>query len=721
MRHQIQLFLLLVCTVLFSHLQAQEGMWIPSLLSGQNEAEMQEMGMQMTAEDIYAVNEGSLKDAIVHFGGFCTGEVISDKGLLLTNHHCGYRQIQSHSSLENNLLEEGFWAKTHEDEIPNPGLFARFIREIQDVTPLILNGVKPSMSEKVRQERINENIEKVKSQFKLGPAESMDIKPYYKGNQFYALRSVRYDDVRLVGAPPSSIGKFGADTDNWVWPRHTGDFAVFRIYAGPDNEPAAYSEENVPFKPNHSLPISLDGVDEGDFTLIFGFPGSTDEYLPAIAIEQLVEEINPARIEVRDRSLAVMDEAMRNDAEVKIQYASKFASIANYWKKWKGENLGLTRTNAVASKRAEEEAFRKKLRTNNDWLSTYGGTLLELESNYKRSLHLRRSDAIYGEIVNRNIEGLRIAGFLSRLISLYEEGGDEAFSSFASRLIPFMENMYKNYNSEVDQQLAITLMEAYHELMPKEFVPRILSENKNDLDNFIGEYYKLSKIPNKAVLDILKNEEPEQAVEKLRKDPLVLMVGDFDLMYRQEILRPLAGIETEHDSLMRHYMAAQLLVADEDARIFPDANSTLRVGYGQVNGYTPRDGVRYLHQTYLDGVMEKYVPGDYEFDVPERLISLYESKDYGPYAENGKMPVCFIGSNHTTGGNSGSPAIDAHGNLIGLNFDRAWEGTMSDYNYDFSICRNIMVDARYILFIIDKYGEAGHLIDEMELVHPKAK
>ena len=719
---QNRLFLLFLSIFfLFTSLSAQEGMWIPSLLSGQNEAEMQDMGMEMTAEDIYAVNQSSLKDAIVHFGGFCTGEVISNQGLLLTNHHCGYRQIQSHSSLENNLLEEGFWAKSHADEIPNPGLFARFIREIQDVTPLILNGVTESMNEEERQEKIRTNIENVKSQFELGPFESMDIKAYYKGNQFYALRSVRYDDVRLVGAPPSSIGKFGADTDNWVWPRHTGDFALFRIYAGPDNEPAAYSEENVPFTPKHSLPISLDGVDEGDFTLIFGFPGSTDEYLPAIAIQQLVEEINPARIEVRDRALKVMDEAMRNDPEVKIQYASKFASIANYWKKWKGENLGLTRTNAIAQKRSEEEAFEKALRMDNDALKMYGGTLLELETNYKQSLHLRKGDAIYGEIIQRNVDGLRMAGFVGRLLQFYEQGGAEAFTNFGQRLTPFMENMYKNYNMDVDRKLAVTLMKAYYELMDEEFVPKVLSSNIEGIDNFMEQYYKLSKIPDQSVLDVIKNMEPEEAVEILKNDPLVQLIEDFSTLYRSEILSPLAKVEAERDSLMRHYMAAQLLVADEDARIFPDANSTLRVGYGQVNGYYPQDGVKYLHQTYLEGVMEKYVPGDYEFDVPERLIDLFETKDYGPYAENGKMPVCFIGSNHTTGGNSGSPAIDAHGNLIGLNFDRVWEGTMSDYSYDLSICRNIMVDARYVLFIIDKYGEATRLIDEMELVHPKSK
>jgi hypothetical protein len=704
-----------------SNSYGQEGMWIPSLLSGQNEAEMQEMGMKMTAEDIYSINEGSLKDAIVHFGGFCTGEVISDRGLLLTNHHCGYRQIQSHSSLEKNLLDEGYWASSLEDELPNPGLFARFIKEITDVTPLILKGVKKSMTEKERSNHIAKNIERVKEQMDLGPYESVDIKPFYDGYQYYALTSVRYDDVRLVGAPPSSIGKFGADTDNWVWPRHTGDFSLFRIYAGPDNEPAPYSEDNKPFRPEHHLPISLDGVDPGDFTLIFGFPGTTQEYLPAIAIQQLVEEINPARIAVRDRSLAVMDKAMKNNEEIKIQYASKFASIANYWKKWQGENLGLKRSGAVEVKKEEQDNLRKKLRSNDKWLEEYGGTLMLLEKNYKQSIAFRRADAIYGEIMNRNVDAFRIAGYCSRLLKYYDELGEDGYVDFAGRLHPFLENVYEGYSTEVDEDLAVELLQAYQELMKPEFVPQILEDNEDKLDDFVRDYFRLSIIPDRSVLELMDGEDIEVAVETLRKDPLITLYKSFDELYRNDVLGPLSRFLDERDSLQRQYMEAQIKVADEDARIFPDANSTLRVGYGQVSGYSPRDGMKYLHQTYLDGVMEKYEPGDYEFDVPERLIELYNERDYGPYGEMGKMPVCFIGSNHTTGGNSGSPAIDAEGNLVGLNFDRVWEGTMSDYHYDFEICRNIMVDARYILFIIDKFGNAPHLVEEMELVHPKGK
>ncbi len=714
-----KLILSLVALFWVSQANAQEGMWIPSLLEQLNESEMQAMGMKMDASDIYNVNQGSLKDAIVHFGGFCTGEIISKEGLVLTNHHCGYSAIQSHSTVENNLLENGFWAMNTSEELPNEGLFVRFIEEIQDVTDLILNGVDQSMTEKERSQVIQANIKTFEEQFdQLSEFEAIEVKSFYKGNQFYAFKTVRYNDIRLVGAPPSSIGKFGADTDNWVWPRHTGDFALFRIYAGPNNEPANYSEENIPFVPKHHLPVSLDGVQPGDFTMVFGFPGSTDEYLPAIAVEQLVEDINPARIEVRDRSLKVLDAEMKADPAVKIQYASKFASIANYWKKWQGENLGLSSTGAVENIRMMEEDFQKRIKKSPSLKETYAHTLDALEEVYRASLPYRKADAVFSEIISRNIEGLRVAGYIKRLVEYYDETGEEAYSSFKGRLQPYLVNLYKDYNGKVDQKVAVTLMKAYEELMDEAYHPDILKENSNEIDKVITASYSASGIASGKILEWL-NEDAGKAVEHMRNDPLVILFSEFRTVYEDEIRDGLIRSQAPLDSLQRHYMKGQMEVFMDDHRIYPDANSSLRVSYGQVNGYAPRDGMKYLHQTYLDGVMQKYVPGDYEFDVPERLIELYEQKDFGAYAEDGKMPVCFIGSNHTTGGNSGSPAIDAHGNLIGLNFDRVWEGTMSDYYYDLRLCRNIMVDARYILFIIDKFAGAGHLIEEMDLVHPK--
>jgi len=698
---------------------AQEGMWIPSLLDQLNEEEMQSMGMKMEASDIYSVNEGSLKDAVVHFGGFCTGEIISTQGLVLTNHHCGYSAIQSHSTLEKNLLENGFWAMNKGEELPNPGLYVRFIKEIRDVTEVVLNGVDDQLTEKERNDKINRNIEAYVGQFNdLSDFEEVQVKSFYKGNQFFAFFTVRYNDVRLVGAPPSSIGKFGADTDNWIWPRHTGDFALFRIYAGPDNEPSNYSAENVPFTPKHSLPISMDGVDPGDFTMVFGFPGSTDEYLPAVAVKQLIEEINPARIQVRDEALAVVDSEMKADPAIKIKYASKFASVANYWKKWQGENLGLKSSNAVANIQFMEQEFKDRINQDQELKQRFSSVLTELEQVYDRSLPFRKADAIYSEVVSRNIEGLRIAGFCKRLMDYYEQSGEEGYASFRTRLLPYLNNLYKDYDQGVDAKVAEALFHVYLESMQEDHIPASLSKNKDNIEQFVQQHYSLSGIASAKVLDWLEM-DADDAISALKADPLVLLYDEFRSVYEEHILEGLLKSQAPLDSLQRVYMEAQMLVFSDDHRIYPDANSSLRVSYGKVNGYAPRDGMQYLHQTYLEGVMQKYIPGDYEFNLPGRLIELYETKDYGPYAKDGKVPVCFIGSNHTTGGNSGSPAIDAHGNLVGLNFDRVWEGTMSDYYYNIELCRNIMVDARYILFIIDKFADAGHLIEEMELVYPK--
>jgi hypothetical protein len=713
---RIIVILLIVSSGFWS--SAQEGMWIPSLLEELNEEEMQSMGMEMKAEDIYSIQKSSLKDAVVHFGGFCTGEVISNQGLVLTNHHCGYSRIQSHSTLENNLLENGFWADSFGAELPNPGLYVTFVKEIKEVTDEVLKGVSDEMTEKQRQEKINKNIESYVEEYDLPEFEDVKVKSFYKGNQFFAFITQRFEDIRLVGAPPSSIGKFGADTDNWVWPRHTGDFALFRIYADENNQPAAYSPDNEPYTPRHFFPISLDGVDPGDFTLIFGFPGSTDEYLPALAVEQLVEEINPLRISVRDEALEVLDKAMKADPEIEIKYASKFASIANYWKKWQGENLGLTSVNAVEKIRDTENAFMQKIKMNPDRKEKYGGLLTLLEKIYIQSLPSRKADAVYNEILNRNVEALRIASFCERLISYHENSGEVAYQSFNARLRPYLENLYDDYVAEVDMKVAKELLALYPSLMPQDCLPDLYRDTMLSVEKRVEDAYRRSGIANKDLLKWLEDTSAV-ALEKIQNDPLYTIYLSFDEKYENEILPDLLETQEPLDSLMRVYMQLQMKFMKDELRLYPDANSTMRVGYGQVQGYTPKDAVKYLHQTHLEGVMQKYVPGDYEFDVPEKLIQLYEEKNYGQYDENGKMPVCFIASNHTTGGNSGSPAIDATGNLIGLNFDRVWEGTMSDYFYDISICRNIMVDVRYILFIIDKYAGADHIIKELKLANPK--
>lgn len=717
--------LTLVMLGLSCSLFAGGGMWLPHLIKQLNEAEMQSMGMKLSAEDIYNVNQSSLKDAIVSFGGFCTAEIISDKGLLLTNHHCGYGQIQSHTTLENNYLRDGFWAKTLQDEIPNSGLTATLIVRIEDVTKFVLAGVTDGMTPRERQSLIDKNLNGVKESFELLSHEEVSIRPFFHGNQYHAFVTVTYRDVRLVGTPPDAIGKFGADTDNWEWPRHTGDFALFRIYAGADNLPADYSPDNLPYKPKHFLPISLDGVEEGDFTLVFGFPGRTNQYLPSPAVKQIMEVTDPTLIAIRDRALSIIDAAMRRDPAIKIKYASKQASIANGWKKWIGEVQGLQRANAVGKKEVFEKQFLQALDKMPALSRKYGHLLQEFKELYHEIEPFEVARTYYNEIVGRHIELMRFALLNDRLVNAYQNNGEAGYDSFLERLQPFMKGLYGNYDMQVDKLLFASLMDYYFEQVDDKYLPADLKKKvkstKEGFQTITNEVFSMSKFVSEESMNAIWDMKPAKAVEAIEKDPAYQWAKSLSNAFEERVNPSYSSIQESIDDMQRQYMAG-MMEAFPNNRWFPDANSTLRVTYGQVAGYLPRDGVQYFPVSHLEGVMEKYKPGDYEFDVPERLRQLFAQKDYGQYAAaNGQMPVCFLGSNHTTGGNSGSPAIDAHGNLIGLNFDRVWEGTMSDINYDADICRNIMVDARYILFIIDKYAGAGHLVDEMKLVHPKSK
>ncbi len=715
---RVQLFAF--CMMVFSfQMHAGEGMWLPLLLKAMNESEMQSLGMKMTAEDIYSVNQGSLKDAIVHFGGFCTSELISGEGLLLTNHHCGYGAIQSHTTLENNYLKEGFWAKDRSEEKVNPGLFAKFIVRIEDVTDTVMKGVKDKMDAPQMQSIIDKNINGLRQNTKLNKHEELEVKPFFNGNQYFMFVTMTYNDVRLVGAPPESIGKFGADTDNWEWPRHTGDFALFRIYAGPDNMPAEYSEDNIPYKPKHFLPISLDGVEEGDFTLVFGFPGRTNQYLPAVAIEQTVDVLNPAKIGIRDKALKIIGSYMRSDEAVKIKYASKFASTANYWKKWIGESQGLVSTGAIAKKKAEEAAFMKKVKAKKKWKKKYGNLLSDFEMAYSDIEKLAYARDYYSEVMSRNVEIFRAQGLIQRLVNRYKDNGEAGYNGFKNRLLGYFNNFYKNYEAKIDEEVFASLLELYVENVDADYLPESIFSYAMGYDQIAEELYENSLFADSDKFMKTLALAPEEAIAQFEKDPIYKLGSEWKAVYDDKVAGPYNSKKDHIDHLQKKYMEA-LMVVFPEKNFWPDANSTMRVTYGQVEGYYPKDGVYYLPVSYLEGVMEKYQPGDYEFDVAEKLRDVFEEKDYGQYADkNGKVPVCFLGSNHTTGGNSGSPAIDANGNLIGLNFDRVWEGTMSDLNYDRSICRNIMVDIRYVLFVVDKYAGASHLIDEMTLLHPK--
>jgi hypothetical protein len=707
-------FLKLLLLFVAFQMQAQQGgMWIPSMLKGMNESEMKSLGMKMSAQDIYDVNQSSLKDAIIHFNGGCTSEIISPKGLLLTNHHCGYGEIQKHSSVENDYLQDGFWAKDLASELPNPGMVATLIVSIHDVTTAVLEGVMQLPSEAEKQKRIQENIARVQATFPKEKWQDNRIRVFYEGNQYILFVTETFKDVRLVGAPPSSIGKFGSDTDNWVWPRHTGDFAMFRIYAGKDNKPAEYSKDNVPYTPKHFLPISLDGVAEGDFTMVFGFPGRTQEYLPAVAVEQIVNSLNPAKIAIRDAALKVQDGFMRKDQAIKIQYASKYASVANYWKKWIGESQGLKKSNAVQIKKDFEKEFQNRV-TKSGKSAEYGSLLANFEKNYQAIDQYALARDYFVETVLRNTELLSVGFRLYQLEQVFKTRGEQAFTDRKNNTITSLEGFYKDFNAKVDEKVFEQLMALYTKNSP--LLPTDIKAL--DIKKTTALVYGKSKLTSyKGAQELLKG-DAKTVFKNLNKDAGYQLVKKLADNFYNTISPKYDEINLEIAALQRTYMKAQLELFP-DGRYFPDANSTLRVTYGQVKGYSPSDAVYYEPVTHLEGVLEKYIPGDYEFDVPAKLIELINNKDYGQYAENGKMPVCFIATNHTTGGNSGSPAIDANGNLIGLNFDRVWEGTMSDIYYDPAICRNIMVDIRYVLFIVDKFANAKHLIDEMKLVHPK--
>lgn len=692
--------------------QQYGGMWIPTEV---NEKEMKELGMKISAKDIWDTTKPSIKDAVVQFNGGCTAEIISPKGLLLTNHHCGYGQIQKHSSVKNDYLADGFWAKNNGEELPNAGVTVDFIADIKDVTAQILGNTK-NLEAKQAEDVIKNNIETVTKSFKIEPYQKVVIKPMYYGNKYYAYIIDTYKDVRLVGAPPSSIGKFGSDTDNWVFPRHTGDFSLFRIYADKNNKPAEYSKDNVPYKPKHFLPVSIKDKKEGDFTFVFGFPGRTTEYLPSIAVEKIMNETDPAMIDVRDVALKTLDEKMRTDQATKIKYASKYASVANYWKKWIGEVEGLKKSNAVGKKQKYEQALIAK----NPAIKT---TIDEFNRLYTAQAPYALSRAYYTEVL-RNAEALTLANNYYNFINAVESGKMDAktLESFKNR----MNSFYKDYDGELDAKVTAKVLALYANRVPAQYLPAGFEKFKDVNQNLktVEEWSKNSVITGRGSLngataysDLNKVFADQKAlVQNLKKDPLMQLFTSMREAYMKNTDPKYNEYQSQIDALQKKYMAQQM-ETDKDRKFFPDANSTLRVTYGKVAGSNPKDALYYGYQTHLSGVMEKYIPGDYEFDVPQKLIDLYNKKDYGIYKNStGDVPVNFTATNHTTGGNSGSPALDANGNLIGLNFDRQWEGTMSDINYDPKFSRNIMVDTKYILFIIDKFANAKWLIDEMKVV-----
>ena len=667
------LFLFALMLMGVAQVRADEGMWLPSEILKKIK-DIQSQGFKLTAEDIYSVNQSSLKDAVVRFGGGCTGELISSEGLLITNHHCGYGQIQSHSSVEHDYLKDGFWAMTRAEELPNPGLSVSFLEYMTDVTDEVLKGYKKNMTEEKRIALVEKNSKKIEAQAVKGNASLQAfVKPIYYGNQYFLFVYKVYTDVRLVGAPPSSVGKFGGDTDNWMWPRHTGDFSLFRVYAGADNEPAEYNENNVPFRPKKYFKVNARGIKEGDFTMVYGFPGTTREYLFSDAVKYTALVSNPHKIALRTLRLNIQREEMGKDQAVRIKYASKNASVSNAWKKWQGEAKGILRMKAIENKQAFETEFDK-------WAEGKP----EYENLVERFKELYTSIEELSLVQDYQIEALNAVELIA----------------FAGRGQKGAEKFYKDYYMPIDKASFIALYSAY---------------NKNIADAYKSPYFKeqLQKFGTiEAWADALFTETPNLVMaEEIYKET--------NAWFKENIAPTLTAVNTEITLLYRAYMRGMMEYneATNGGKIFyPDANSTLRVTYGQVKGYKPADAIYYTPVSSLDGVIEKDNPEIYDYNIPQKLRDLHAAKDYGLWEVDGSVPVAFIATNHTSGGNSGSPVLDAEGNLIGVNFDRVWEGTMSDVVYDPQVCRNIALDIRFAMFVIDKLAGAKHLLDEIEVV-----
>ncbi|MBE0674086.1 MAG: S46 family peptidase [Bacteroidales bacterium] len=716
-------FVILMMAALFAGnvARADEGMWIPILIEKYNIKLMQEKGFKLTAEDIYSVNQASMKDAIVIFGGGCTGEVISGEGLLITNHHCGYSRIQSHSSLEHDYLTNGFWAMSKEEELPNPRLSVTFLKWMADVTDKVLEGVREGMSEEERERIIGENSARIRREAIEGTHYTASVRPFYMGNQYFLFVNEVFRDVRLVGAPPSAIGKFGGETDNWVWPRHTGDFSLFRIYSHKDGKPADYSKDNVPYKPGHFFPISLKGVQEGDFTMVFGYPGSTIQYVPSYHIDMVKNHLNPKMIELRGKKIEIYEDEMAKDALVRIQYSSKKSDVANSWKKWIGELQGLERLKTIEKKKEYEARFQTWATSNPSLKAKYGNLLPRYSELYGELVRYNVVNNFTNEVFfSSGIEALAQSRSYRSLIALASsDASPDQLKTAAGNAASSAEGFFKNYDVRVDRRIAVAMLELYSRIIPVENqAPEFIKLNQKYKGNFsvaVEDMYSKTVFADQAKLNAFLANFSKGSAKKLAKDPLYILAVDVDnylaTNYRGEVSR----INSEITRLNKVYMAAQMEFEPE-RRFYPDANSTLRVTYGEVKGYDSRDAVYHQHYTTLKGIMEKDNPNIYDYDVPQKLRDLYAARDFGRYTQDGEVPVCFIATNHTTGGNSGSPVINAEGHLIGVNFDRAWEGVASDMAFNPEQSRNISLDIRYALFIIDKLAGAGYLLDEMILV-----
>jgi hypothetical protein len=708
--------LLLGISLLFSlSAKADEGMWLLPLIQKLNIGKMTELGLQLSAEDIYSVNHSSLKDAILIFGGGCTAEVVSPQGLVLTNHHCGYGSIQSHSTVEHDYLTNGFWAMSKGEELVNPNLSVTFLDYLQDVTARINAKLNDGMSEADRATAIRDESQKIQSEVKTDKFHSARVSAYFGGNQFFLLVYTQYRDVRLVGAPPSSIGKFGADTDNWMWPRQTGDFSVFRIYMSPDGKPADYAAENVPLKPKYFLPVSVKGLKEGDYTMIMGYPGRTTRYMTSYEVEDVLKYLHPNRIKIRDVKQQIMLADMLADQKVKIQYSSKYSGSTNYYKNSVGQEAALKRLKVADKKKELEDQFTKWIAQDPALQKKYGEALNLIKSSIDGRAPFNNAGQYFSECFAQGSEIIGFAGSLGGALSaLVAEKDPTKQAESAKAMKNMLAGYYKDYNMPTDKKVTAAMFEL--------FCKDIEAQYKPDIYDLINKKFKGCGVEFSAKMFATSMFCDQAKVEAFLDKPSQKVL-DNDLAYiasksiakkSGDIRNELAKFSTDLAKGQRLWIDG-LMAMQKDRVFYPDANSTMRLSYGNVKSYDPIDAVHYKYFTTLDGVMQKEVPGDWEFDVPAKLKELYKAKDYGIYGEGGVMKIGFISNNDITGGNSGSPVLNAKGELVGLAFDGNWEAMSGDVSFEPDLQRTISVDVRFVLFIMDKYAGAKHLVDEMTL------
>jgi hypothetical protein len=708
------LIIIIICFGLKA--RADEGMWLLPLIEKLNIGKMTEMGLKLSTEDIYNLNKACLKDAVVSIPG-CTGEIVSSQGLLLTNHHCGYSSIQSHSTVEHDYLKNGFWAMSKEEELPDLGMYANFLIKIEDVTSQILSNVKPGMSETERNNAISDARLTIQRKAIQGNNYSTQLASFYGDNYFYLLIYERYTDVRLVGAPPSSIGKFGFDTDNWEWPRHTGDFSVFRVYTGPDGKPAPYSKKNIPLNPKYYLSVSIKDLNKGDFAMTLGYPARTYRYYTSYEVDELLKITNPNMIKIRGTLQDILLTDMKADQKVNIQYAEKYSLSSNYWKYSIGQNAGLENLKVKAKIQEIENQFKVWVASDPGLKAKYGEALNLIKTSIEGRGEFANAQQYMSECFIRGCELFSLNRYASSMISTLQSGDSKEITYEAAAIKDVISGFYKDYNAPTDQKAMKAMLKLYRADVPAKFHPDFYEKTidkkfKGDIDKFVDDMFaksifsdqkRLNTFLDKPVLKILEN------------DPVYLTVTSINKV-RGDLGRNLSQFDANLNRGRRLWIAA-LMEMSPERTLYPDANSTMRLSYGSVQDYDPRDAITYKYFTTLKGVVEKYKPADYEFDVPQRLLDLYDKKEFGRYASpKGYLPVCFTTNNDITGGNSGSPVLNANGELIGLAFDGNWEAMSGDVAYEPDLQRCIVVDIRYVLWIMDIYAGAKNLVDEMTVV-----